>query len=136
MVRTSRGASATPCRSPVAKNGGMTIQPDFDAADARLTLACAQTSVMVAISADELLTLESVGDALWTGRRSIAAGTVLGHQAFWCVADEADEVQLLVGHDDETWELALSVPRSVVDCAVLMARDALAARSPRDLSGP
>ena len=39
-----------------------------------------------------------------------------GSPAFWCVSDEADVyLSILVGHDDQTWDIAVSLPLDTID---------------------
>lgn len=91
---------------------------DFDPQDGRLTLASAGACLLVTASAAEVASLASVGAADWAARRSLQVGRVLGQPVFWCAGERPDEVLVVVGPDDETWELALTVPLTVVLDAV------------------
>jgi len=67
---------------------------------------------------DDLARLRSVRSAVWDERRSIAAGTSAGSQVFWAgPAEGADSetATVLIGHDDETWDIAILVPVTVVE---------------------
>ncbi|MFT3662766.1 MAG: hypothetical protein QM809_15705 [Gordonia sp. (in: high G+C Gram-positive bacteria)] len=61
----------------------------------------------------EFARLRDVRAASWADRTSIRAGTVAGTPVFFSC--EGDTVTLLVGHDDETWELAVELPVGLVD---------------------
>ena len=61
---------------------------------------------------DELAKLEGVRRADWAARRSIQAGRACGSLVYW--ASDGDTVSLLVGADDETWDIAVFFPVSVV----------------------
>ena len=67
-------------------------------------LALASPGYYLVISATpaELRALGKVNDADWSTRGSLAVGTSLGHDVFWCPGVAPDEVDVLVGHDDET----------------------------------
>lgn len=87
---------------------------DFDRQDERLALSSSTAYLLVTASASDVASLSAVGDAEWGGRGSLQVGRALGHPVFWCPGERPDEVQVLVGSDDETWELALTVPLAVV----------------------
>ena len=57
--------------------------------------------------------LDSIRDARWSSRRSIRLGTVFGVPAWWSV--DGDELTVLVGHDDETWDVAFTLPSTLLD---------------------
>ncbi|BCB84548.1 hypothetical protein [Phytohabitans suffuscus] len=57
--------------------------------------------------------LAQIRDADWNRRRSLAIGTCAGVPVYWASSD--GNVAVLVGHDDETWDIAVSVPLSSVD---------------------
>jgi hypothetical protein len=57
--------------------------------------------------------LGRIRDADWDERRSLAIGTCAGVPVFW--ASSGGEVAVLVGQDDETWDVAVTVPLSSVD---------------------
>ncbi len=67
---------------------------------------------------EDLAKLRGVRSAAWAGRRSIAAGTCAGGSVFWAgPADGADPeiATVLIGHDDEAWDIAFLVPVSLVE---------------------
>ena len=69
--------------------------------------------------AHEIAALGSIRDADWSSRSSIGVGSVAGARAFWSYAD--GDVTVVVGQDDETWDLALTMPVIVVDRLVELA---------------
>jgi hypothetical protein len=70
--------------------------------------------------------LELAAQGEWEGG-SLQAGESLGSRVFWC-AGEAGTINVLIGHDDETWDVAVVVPKGVFLQAVAEAR-ALASAS-------
>ena len=67
----------------------------------------------VRASADDLLALAEIRSARWNERRTLRAGESAGAPVFW--ASEGNRATLLVGHDDESWDVAMTVPLMVVD---------------------
>ncbi|MFG2007390.1 hypothetical protein ACGFNU_50395 [Spirillospora sp. NPDC048911] len=64
-------------------------------------------------SATDLMRLRDIRDADWDARRSLAIGTCAGAGVFWAMS--GDRVAILVGSDDETWDIAVAVPPAAVD---------------------
>jgi hypothetical protein len=60
----------------------------------------------------ELARLGEIDNADWDTRRSLAVGTCAGAGVFWARSD--DQVAILVGSDDETWDAAVLVPLATV----------------------
>lgn len=88
---------------------------DYDARDGVLSLSGQGFYLQVRMSPAELGSLSAVGAASWEDRTSIEAGAALGHPVFWSRSSEdPTAVVVLVGADDETWELSLVVPASVL----------------------
>jgi hypothetical protein len=69
--------------------------------------------VNVWASAADLLKLRDIRSADWNARRSIAVGRAAGSPVWWC--SDGESATLLIGHDDETWDMSLTVPAHVVD---------------------
>jgi hypothetical protein len=57
--------------------------------------------------------LSSIREARWNARASVRLGSVFGLPAWWSVED--GELTILVGSDDETWDVAFTLPASVLD---------------------
>lgn len=104
----------------------MDFSVDFDPFDGSLSISTATLLLRISATATELLTLRQVGDALWADRGSLAVGTVgsIG-RAYWSAGQSADTANLLVGTDDETWDLALELPRTVIADIVTRAEEAV-----------
>lgn len=92
----------------------MQATADFDREDGRLALATPTAYLLVTATAAEVSSLADVADANWGARQSLRVGEALGHPVFWSPGERAGEVTVLVGPDDETWELSLTVPLTVV----------------------
>ena len=71
--------------------------------------------------ASEFLTLRDIGTTDWNSRRVVKVGTSAGANVFWC--SDGDAVTIMIGHDDETWDLALSVPVGLVNNLVRQVKD-------------
>jgi len=74
------------------------------------TEAC---EVNVRASKSEFMRLTEIRAADWSQRRSIAAGESAGAPVFWASVD--DHAALMIGHDDETWDVSVTLPLDVVD---------------------
>jgi hypothetical protein len=66
----------------------------------------------VAVPASELDKLRDVLNAHWLNRGSLRVGKCLGTPAFWSYQDE--RLSVLIGADDETWEVGYFAPESAV----------------------
>jgi len=72
--------------------------------------------VNVRASAGDLTKLADVRSADWDQRRSIQLGKSAEASVFWAFRD--DEVTLMIGHDDETWDVFVSFPIDIVEAIV------------------
>ena len=72
-----------------------------------LLVQCPAYDMTIWASREELLELSNV-PAL-TGDRSLALGRTAGSRVFWG-RSEAGDIYVLVGHDDETWEIGVTIP--------------------------
>jgi hypothetical protein len=66
----------------------------------------------------DLARLREVRDADWAARRSLAIGTCAGAPVYWAMSGwglRQAEVVILVGHDDETWDVAVGIPLATAD---------------------
>jgi hypothetical protein len=73
---------------------------------------------------EELSKLRAVRTASWEQRRSIRAGTSAGCPVFWAAgADDPETATALIGHDDETWDIAFGVPVALVERIGALAAD-------------
>lgn len=82
------------------------------------TVACAKIAsgdweLNVRATPLEFATLDSIRSATWASRDSIAVGRSAGARVFWSC--DGPTALILIGSDDETWDVALAVPVDVVD---------------------
>jgi len=84
-------------------------------ADGRLLvkLATDEWEANVRLSGEDVAALADIRSASWNERQAVRAGESAGAPVFW--ASEGDQVTLLIGHDDETCDVAITVPLTVVD---------------------
>src|SRR3954466_15961747 len=62
--------------------------------------------------AADFVRLHSIDDADWNARRSLAIGTSADAPVYW--AKRGDQADILIGHDDETWDIAVAIPLATV----------------------
>lgn len=60
----------------------------------------------------DFVRLHSIDDADWNARRSLAIGTCAAASVYW--ANGGGQAMILIGHDDETWDIAMAVPLATV----------------------
>ena len=68
--------------------------------------------VNVHASRAELRKLTGIHAAEWDERRSIRAGESAGSPAFWAI--DGANATLMIGHDDETWDVSVTFPLAAV----------------------
>ena len=90
----------------------ISVESDTEAALA-VKLQTDDWEVNFRASADDLLTLSDIRSADWSSRRSIQVGESAGALVFWAIAN--DHASMTIGHDDETWDIAVALPFDVVD---------------------
>jgi len=78
--------------------------------------------VNVWASANDFLKLRDIRSANWDSRRSVCVGRAAGSPVWWC--SDGETATLLIGPDDETWDMSLTVPVEVVDEIVAQVADA------------
>ena len=61
----------------------------------------------------DLAMLRDIRTAKWNERRSIPAGTSAGARVFWSA--EGETATIVIGHDDEAWDVAVLMPVTVVE---------------------
>jgi hypothetical protein len=76
-------------------------------------LATDEWEVNVRGSVDDFLKLAEIRSTNWNERGSLRAGESAGAPVFW--ASEGNQATLLIGNDDETWDVAITVPVPVVE---------------------
>jgi hypothetical protein len=61
----------------------------------------------------DLLRLRGIRAADWDARRSLAIGVSAGAPVYWAARD--GRATILIGHDDETWDIAVVIPLATVE---------------------
>lgn len=74
--------------------------------ESHLKIQVAGCEMNVWFAPGEIEKLRGLGTASWDERRAIRAGVAAGAPVFW--SSDHDEVTVLVGEDDETWDIAMS----------------------------
>lgn len=100
----------------------MSVSVDYDPLDQMLRLVSDEVYLVVRVPAPDLARLSEIDQAVWSTGSSLRVGTSLGHPVFWARGD-SDTVTVLVGHDDQTWDLALTITTTVVAEIVSVARE-------------
>jgi hypothetical protein len=62
---------------------------------------------------EELAGLSSIREADWAARRCLHIGESAGTSVHWSA--EGDTATIMVGRDDETWDIAVTVPVATVE---------------------
>jgi len=96
-----------------------TVEPED--AGVLLKLQTDEWEANVHASAEELLLLSNIRSASWDERRSIQAGESAGARVYWS-AGEGDHASLMIGEDDQTWDVSVAVPYAVIDQVVQAVR--------------
>ncbi|MEO5662757.1 MAG: hypothetical protein ABIR39_05695 [Nocardioides sp.] len=63
--------------------------------------------------ASEFLTLRDIRTFAWDRRNVARVGSCAGASVFWC--SDGQTATIMVGQDDESWDVAVLVPVEVVD---------------------
>ncbi len=79
--------------------------------------------LQVLASLSELVTLSAIREADWAARGALRVGTVFGVSVYWSSND--DTATAMVGHDDETWQIAMTMPVDMVERLAAMSADLL-----------
>lgn len=83
---------------------------------ASLNVGAPDYHLVLEIRSDDLDKLPKVRGANWDERTTLKIGTVHLSPAFWSMKD--DELSILVGHDDESWSIAFTLPSSLLDTMI------------------
>jgi len=89
---------------------------DYDESDSRLAVIGEDFYLIVELSEADVAELLQIGDRSWVERQSLRAGSCLSHSVFW--STDADAVSLLVGTDDESWSLSVTLTRQALVTAL------------------
>jgi hypothetical protein len=68
--------------------------------------------VNIWIKPEEMDRFSEVATASWDDRASIQIGSCFDAPVYWCCG--ADSVSILIGQDDETWDVCFTVQHSVI----------------------
>lgn len=73
----------------------------------------------VRASVEDLRNLGVVRRADWNTRSSLSVGHAAGAMVFWC--SDGKSATVMVGFDDETWDISFELPLETVDQIVALA---------------
>ncbi len=79
-----------------------------------LKIGTPQVELNVWMSYADVARLEAVSTATWL-LASLRIGEVAGAPAWWSVDDAAGTLSILVGPDDETWDVGVTLPLGTLD---------------------
>ncbi len=79
---------------------------------ALLTIVTDSFHAVFKIQIDEIDLFSGVLEAAWEDRKSLQIGHCSGSSAFWC--SNANEINILIGHDDESWSICFTLPHSAL----------------------
>lgn len=79
----------------------------------QVKLQSQQWELNLRATADDLAGLGAIRDTDWAARRCLHIGQSAGTAVHWSA--EGDTAAIMVGHDDETWDIAVTVPIATVD---------------------
>ncbi|MGW0628824.1 hypothetical protein [Streptomyces sp. NPDC002758] len=96
------------------------VAVDLDrTADGQILVTLTSPSWVLNIEAPraELEQLASIADTDWNARRTLSVGACANTRVYWCTdpdSNAADQAAILIGHDDESWDICISVPQVTV----------------------
>ena len=91
---------------------------DYDESDGLLAVGGEEFYLVMELSESDVSELRQLGDRSWLQRESLRGGTCLGHPVFW--STDGETVSLLVGTDDESWRLSVTLTRPVLFAALTL----------------
>jgi hypothetical protein len=89
-------------------------QFDFDERDRVLTITMDAVVLQIRVGDDDLSQLRGAEHADWSAREGVRVGQVLGNPVHWSGGDDPDTVNLMVGPDDELWDVLVVLPAALV----------------------
>ena len=75
----------------------------------------------ITVSSHDLSGIARASSADWAQRETVAVGTTSLGQVYWCAGETPETVHVLVGQDDEMWDLALVIPAAAAATIVALA---------------
>jgi hypothetical protein len=70
------------------------------------------SEVNIWVKPEEMDLFSQVQAASWDDRRSIRIGSCFDAPVYWC--SDSGTVSILIGHDDETWDVCFTLPQSII----------------------
>jgi hypothetical protein len=106
-------------RKPLLLKTSVSVDPGRDESGAPLYHLKLQTDafeVNLRVRPQDVPKFEHVRSAAWERRGSLRIGEAAGSHAFWSVGGEGDDsIAVLIGRDDECWDIGLSFPPETID---------------------
>jgi hypothetical protein len=91
----------------------VTVETRSDASDSRLVKLQDETwELNIWATADELWKLADIEKTDWSQRRTLKVGTCANTPVWW--NELGGTVYILVGNDDEAWDLCVNVPLGTI----------------------
>ncbi|TDD63536.1 hypothetical protein E1293_43105 [Actinomadura darangshiensis] len=84
-----------------------------------LTLQSETWELHIRATLANLSRLNGIREASWEERKSLQIGNCAGSPVFWTIAPD-DQATLLIGQDDETWDIGLLIPLTTIDKIVTL----------------
>jgi hypothetical protein len=78
-----------------------------------IKMSTAAFELNVRIPAAQMNQLKKVPSTSWEAG-ALKLGQSANADVFWC-ADGDDFISVMIGHDDQTWDIAFQLPTSVID---------------------
>ena len=100
----------------------VSIEKIDDQNNRRMKIQAQDWELNVYLSEQELSALDHIRFADWNMRQSIRAGVSANASVFWAYDKDNGMVSILVGHDDETWDIAVMLPLAELMPAITSAR--------------
>ena len=101
--------------NPIQRRIDISVEPGWDVASSPQLLVKLQApgwELNIGIYPREVPALLRVGLADGNQRTTVRIGTTAGAAVFWSCRD--GELSVLVGHDDETWDIGFTLPERVL----------------------
>lgn len=91
----------------------VSVTAEISGAIASVKLQSSQWELNIHGSLHEFAQLARIDETDWATRRVLRVGVCAGSPTFWCA--EASVVMLLIGADDEAWDIAMVIQRPTID---------------------
>jgi hypothetical protein len=105
--------------SPQLIATGVSVALNDDEPPLQIKLSNAVTELNIYCTPEETDAFSEVAHASWEQRASRQIGKCLGRKVFWCIAEDGKSINVLVSEDDdETWDIAVTYPASVLEMII------------------